>query len=104
LNDAHFDRPVSIFVGLGFPHDVETVRQAHQLLTEWSVASRGPHHAAALESCEATLAGQVPASSVREVIEIFARGRGVLASDALEVSVRNVANEWLAGETHSITR
>jgi hypothetical protein len=91
LDGTRFDRPVSIFVGLGFPHDVETVQQAHQLLTEWSVASRGPHHAPALEYCEAALAGGVPAASVREAFETFARDRGVLASDALAAGALNVA-------------
>jgi hypothetical protein len=102
LHDTRFDRPVSIFVGLGFPHDVETVGQAHQLLCEWSIASRGPHHMPALETCKAALAGRAPASSAREALETFARGRGVLASDALRASVSDLVDEWLTGNVCSI--
>jgi hypothetical protein len=90
-----FDRPVSIFVGLGFPRDVETVLDAYQVLTEWPAASRGPAHERALARCRAVLAGEADAGRVRAAFETFARERGILAPEALAASARAAATGWL---------
>jgi hypothetical protein len=90
-----FDRPVSIFVGLGFPRDVETVLEAYQVLTEWPAASRGAAHERALVRCRAALADGGDVQGVRTAFETFARERGILAPDALTASAKAAAREWL---------
>jgi hypothetical protein len=77
-----FDRPLSIFVGLGFPRQVQSVVEAYQLLQDWSEA-RGPAHAAALKACRAAMAGEIDAETARGVVEGFARHRGILVSDVV---------------------
>jgi hypothetical protein len=95
MNSKRFDRPVSIFVGLGFPHDVETVLEAYQVLTEWPAASHNPAYERALACCRAGLADEADAQSVRAAFETFARERGILAPDALAASAKAAASEWL---------
>jgi hypothetical protein len=90
-----FDRPVSIFVGLGFPRDVETVLDAYQVLTEWPSASRGAAHERALTRCRAALADGGDVQGVRTAFETFARERGILAPDALAASAKAAAREWI---------
>jgi hypothetical protein len=95
MSAKRFDRPVSIFVGLGFPRDVETVLDAYQVLTEWPPASRGPAFEHAFAHCSAALADGADVQSVRTTFEAFARGRGILAPDALAASATAAAREWL---------
>jgi hypothetical protein len=94
LKSTRFERPVSIFVGLGFPRDVENVLDAYQVLTEWPASSRGPAYERALARCRAALAGEADAESVRSAFEAFARVRGVLAPEALASSAAAAAREW----------
>jgi hypothetical protein len=95
LPNARFHQPVSIFVGLGFPREVDSVLEAYKVLTEWPVYSRGPAHALALKACEAGLAGRALVRPVREAFEAFAEDRGILAPQALQASVARAAREWL---------
>ena len=88
-----FTKPVSIFVGLGFPRDVETVDEAFEILTEW-VGSRSPAHEQALAATHTALTdGNV--SAARLAFEAFARKTGILAPDALELAAAKAADEWL---------
>lgn len=89
-----FDRPVSIFVGLGFPREVETLLDAFHVLTECT-GSRGPDHAQARASCREALMGRIDISVAREDFEAFARNHGILAADALERSAALHAQQWL---------
>lgn len=89
-----FSRPVSIFVGLGFPYDVENAWQACEVLVEWS-GSRGPTHAMALARCRDASAGTGDAETARLAFEAFARKAGILAPEALELAVADAAHEWL---------
>jgi hypothetical protein len=95
MSAKRFDQPVSIFVGLGFPHDVETVLEAYQVLTEWPAASHNPAYERALDRCRAGLADGADTESVRAAFETFARERGILAPDALAASATAAAREWL---------
>ncbi len=89
-----FAKPVSIFVGLGFPRDVETVDEAFEILTEW-VGSRSPTHEQALSAVRAALAGaSVPLA--RLAFEAFTRKTGILAPDAMELAAAKAADEWLS--------
>ncbi len=89
-----FDRPVSIFVGLGFPREVETLLDAFHVLTEWT-GNRGPDHVHASASCREALAGRIDVGKAREAFETFARNHGILAADALERSAALHAQQWL---------
>ncbi|TWG93788.1 uncharacterized protein DUF982 [Mesorhizobium sp. J18] len=90
-----FTRPVSIFVGLGFPRDVETVQEAWEVLHEWNGA-RGPTYAAALLACRSALAGKLTTKKARDAFVAFAKAAGILAPDALETATTRAAQDWLA--------
>jgi hypothetical protein len=89
----HFDRSVSIFVGLGFPREVRTPLEAFQVLTEWT-GRRGPDHAEAIVSCREALVNDADLGKARGDFEAFARNQGILAPDALEISAARYAREW----------
>lgn len=89
-----FEKPVSIFVGLGFPREVESIWDAFVVLNEWP--TRGPTHEAALNACRAGINGKMDAGTVRSVFEAFARKAGILMPDALERSAHIASNEWFA--------
>lgn len=95
MNAQRFVQPVSIFVGVGFPRDIETVTEAFQLLIEWH-GSRDMSHAMALDACRAASAGEIDAAAARLAFEEFARTRGILAPDALAEIAQRAAEEWLA--------
>lgn len=94
MTARNFSTPVSIFVGLGFPYDVENAWQACELLAEWS-GSRGPTHAMALARCREASAGVGNPETARLAFEAFARKVGILAPNALETAVAEAAREWL---------
>lgn len=94
MNTNRFAQPVSIFIGLGFPREIETASEAFQVLNEWDGA-RSPAHAAALDICCAACAGEVDVEPARVVFEAFARARGILASDALTMAAQQVVDEWM---------
>lgn len=89
-----FARPVPIFVGLGFPMDVESVEAAFEVLNEWS-GSRGFAHAAALAAVRAALLGG-SVSTAQSAFEAFASKVGILAPEALEIAAMRAAEEWLS--------
>ena len=94
MNTNTFKQPVPIFVGLGFPHQVESVAEAHQILSDWPSASRDSDHAITLDACRSALAGDVDAETARAVFERFARRRGILAPEAMAASASQLASEW----------
>ena len=89
-----FSQPVSVFVGLGFPHEIGSVLEAYQFLDEWT-GSRSPSHAATMALCQAAIAGEQEVESVRVAFKAFAAARGILAPDAVELAVARVAKEWM---------
>ncbi|PSJ62889.1 DUF982 domain-containing protein [Pseudaminobacter soli (ex Li et al. 2025)] len=94
MNAKRFTEPVAIFVGLGFPREIETVLDAYEVLNEWS-GSRGPWHNMALTRCRAALIKDEDVEAARIAFVAFARARGILAADALTASVERAAREWL---------
>ncbi|NGO53155.1 DUF982 domain-containing protein [Mesorhizobium camelthorni] len=79
-----FEKPVSIFVGLGFPREVESIWDAFVVLNEWP--TRGPAHEAVLNACRAGMNGKFDVETIRDAFEAFAREAGILMPDALERS------------------
>lgn len=94
MGDRRFSHPVSIFIGMGFPYDIESVGDAYVVLNEWP-GSRSPTFTAAFGVCKAALAGKKDPESARIAFEAFARARGILAPDALELAVARAAEEWM---------
>jgi hypothetical protein len=90
-----FEQPVSIFIGLGFPREVETPSEAFQVLNEWD-GVRSASHATALNACRAACTGEVDVEMARNVFEAFARSRGILAPDALAMAAQQAIDEWMA--------
>ena len=58
MNDRRFSQPVTVLVGLGFPHEVKSVFEAYRLLSDWP-GGNNPAQSATLNACRAELAGEV---------------------------------------------
>ena len=89
-----FAEPVSIFVGLGFPYDVETAEQAYRVLNEWP-GTKSLMHVRALQVCRSAIAGEADIEAARASFEAFARARGILAPDALAEAASDLSKDWL---------
>ncbi|MGN6770051.1 MAG: DUF982 domain-containing protein [Rhizobiaceae bacterium] len=75
----HFDKPVRVWVGLGFPRQINTVVDAYQFLLEW--CGNSPEQKAAIRACKAALVGDVDAETARGVFVAFARKKDILFKD-----------------------
>jgi hypothetical protein len=74
-----FEKPVRVWVGLGFPRKINTVVDAHQLLLDW--CGNSPEQKAAMRACKAALAGDVDPETARGVFVAFARKKDILVED-----------------------
>lgn len=81
MHSRQFAQPVSIFIGLGFPHTVGSAREAFELLNDWPSGGRGPTHAAAIDACRAAMAFECDDETARQAFEAFARRSGILAPE-----------------------
>ncbi|MCA1443457.1 DUF982 domain-containing protein [Ensifer sp. IC4062] len=81
MEHDHFRHPVTILVGLGFPADIHSVREAHAWLNEWPPSKRNPTHAIALNACRAALAGEIDVETARVTFVAFAQRANLLAPD-----------------------
>ncbi len=93
MTDLRFTNPVSIFMGLGFPRDVENVLEAYDVLLEWN-GTRDEDHAVAIACCRDAIARVRPAAQARDAFEHFAHNKGILTEDALDRAALTVAQEW----------
>lgn len=75
-----FEKPVRVWVGLGFPRQLNTVADAYQMLLGWH--GNSPEQKAALRACRAALAGEVDAETARGVFMAFARKKDIVVEDA----------------------
>lgn len=78
-----FKRPIIIFVGLGFPRELNTPMDALEALNELPSRYCGPAHTAALKTCRAAIEGSVDAEIARGVIEAYFQARGLLAQELI---------------------
>lgn len=74
-----FEKPVRVWVGLGFPRQLNTVVDAYQFAVEW--CGNGPEQRAAIRACRAALAGEIDAETARGVFVAFARKKDILMED-----------------------
>lgn len=90
-----FEKPVRILVGLGFPHQVNTVADAYQVLLDWLGDS--PEQKSAMRACRAALAGEIDAETARGVFLAFARRRGILAPEIDNAVAANAVGKYGTG-------
>lgn len=93
MTDLRFNNPVSIFMGLGFPRDVENVLEAYDVLLEWN-GSRDGDHAAAIAACRDAIARVRSSAEARDAFQRFAHNKGILSEEALDRAALTVAQEW----------
>ena len=73
-----FSKPLSIFVGLGFPREISDTQAAFELLNEMPSHLRGPAHGAALNACRAAMRGELDEEVARGLVRAYAKARGIL--------------------------
>lgn len=76
-----FEKPVRVWVGLGFPRQLNNVADAYQMLMGW--CGNSPEQKAAIRACKAALAGDVDAETARGVFLAFARKKDILVEDGM---------------------
>jgi hypothetical protein len=74
-----FEKPIRVWVGLGFPRQLNTVVDAYQFAMEWG--GNSPEQRAAIRACKAALSGDVDAETARGVFCAFARKKDILVRD-----------------------
>lgn len=79
-----FEKPVPVWVGLGFPRQLNTVADAYQFAVEW--CGNSPEQKAAVRACKAAILGDVDPETARDVFIAFARKKDILMEDGLEPS------------------
>lgn len=74
-----FVKPIRVWVGLGFPRQLNTVADAYQLAMEW--CGNSPEQKAAIRACKAALTGDVDAETARGIFIAFARKKDILMEE-----------------------
>ena len=74
-----FEKPVRVWVGLGFPRQLNTVVDAYQFAVEW--CGNGPEQRAAVRACKAALTGEIDPETARGVFVAFAKKKDILMED-----------------------
>lgn len=91
----HFEKPVRLLIGIGHPACIETVLQACSFLEDWPWSQRDSSHKIALGACQAFLAGDVEAETVRSLFREFARRHDLLIAGPEIPAVRGSSNHRL---------
>ena len=84
-----FEKPVRVWVGLGFPRQLNTVADAYQFAMEW--CGNSPEQKAAIRACKAALIGDVDAETARGVFIAFARKKDILMEEGATPSLAGQA-------------
>jgi hypothetical protein len=74
-----FEKPIRVWVGLGFPRQLNTVVDAYQFAIDW--CGNSPEQKAAIRACKAALVGEIDAETARGVFVAFARRKDILIED-----------------------
>jgi hypothetical protein len=74
-----FEKPVCVWVGMGFPRQLNTVLDAYQFAIDW--CGNSPEQKAAIRACKAALAGDNDAETARGIFAAFARKKDILVED-----------------------
>jgi len=76
-----FEKPVRVWVGLGFPRQLNSVVDAYQFLTDW--CGNSPEQRAAIRACKAALTGEIDAETARGILLQFARKKDILVEEGM---------------------
>jgi len=98
-----FDQPVTVFVGLGFPIEIEALSTAHAFLAEWPSSRRDAAHGIALNACRAALSGEADAQTAQAAFITFARRHRILGPEAMAAEDRGVVAARALGARSSRT-
>ena len=74
-----FENPIRVWVGMGFPRQLNTVVDAYQFATDW--CGNSPEQKAAIRACRAALVGDIDAETARGIFAAFARKKDILIED-----------------------
>ena len=74
-----FEKPIRVWVGLGFPRQLNTIADAYQFVLEW--CGNSPEQRAAMRACKAALVGDVDPETARGVFMAFARKKDILVEE-----------------------
>ncbi len=77
MDRTRFEKPVEIFVGLGFRRPVRSAMEAYTLLSDMPGASHAKE--IALKACRAAIAGEIDPETARATFVTFARRNDILA-------------------------
>lgn len=81
-----FEEPVRVWVGLGFPRQINSVVDAYQFATDY--CGNSPEQKAAIRACKAALAGEVDAETARGIFVAFARKKGLMIDDWIPPAIK----------------
>jgi hypothetical protein len=74
-----FEKPIRVWVGMGFPRQINTVVDAFQFANDW--CGNSPEQKAAIRACKAALVGDIDAETARGIFAAFARKKDILIED-----------------------
>jgi len=74
-----FEKPVCVWVGLGFPRQINSVVDAYQFAMDY--CGNSPEQRAAIRACKAALTGEVDAETARSIFVAFAKKKGLMVDD-----------------------
>jgi hypothetical protein len=74
-----FETPIRVWVGMGFPRQLNTVVDAYQFANDW--CGNSPEQKAAIRACKAALVGDIDAETARGIFVAFARRKDILIED-----------------------
>lgn len=79
MRSRMFRTPVRVWVGLGFPRQLNTIVDAYQFALDW--CGNSPGQKAAIRACKAALLGDIDVETARGVFVAFARKKDLLVAD-----------------------
>ncbi|TPK80110.1 DUF982 domain-containing protein [Mesorhizobium sp. B2-4-17] len=82
-----FKKPIRVWVGLGFPRQLNTVVDAYQFAMDY--CGNSPEQRAAIRACNAALTGDIDAETARGVFVAFAEKKGLVADEWVPLPVKN---------------
>ncbi|TPK75326.1 DUF982 domain-containing protein [Mesorhizobium sp. B2-3-3] len=82
-----FTKPIRVWVGLGFPRQLNTVVDAYQFAMDY--CGNSPEQRAAIRACKAALTGDIDAETARGVFVAFAEKKGLVADEWVPPLVNN---------------
>lgn len=87
MDRTSFEKPVSVFVGIGYPAKVASASQAYQLLCELPSVITNPARSVVAKVCKMAVEGKVDPETARSAFIAFARRMAMLAGDAPEEDI-----------------